>query len=178
MSKLVPAADHERVKRIPRIQLRRAVPIEPPLCRMQSRHRLRTRTHSRTALGPCADQPAVVPDRRVRRVVLSSYEFHILVSQSEVVHRFLNQVRVFVADVTELGRWNAHEQNSIAGVAVPRRLQPRVVGVPVDFLFQRVKDARPGIRMMAELERDIVYQNIECAGVETPRSREKPILKL
>src|ERR1019366_3785059 len=87
-----------------------------------------------------------MPDRRVRRIVLGGNEFHILVSEPEIIDRFLNQICVFVAYVTELGGRNAHEQNSIAGVAVPRRLQPGVVGVTVDFLFQGVKDAHPGVR--------------------------------
>src|SRR6266851_9948816 len=135
---LVPAADHERVKRITRIQLRGAVPVEPPLCRMQTRRRLRTRTRRR--------QPAIMPDRRVRWIVFGGNKFHILVSEPEIVDRLLNQIRVFIADVLELGGRNAHEKNLIAGVAVPRRLQPGVVGVPVDFLFQGVKDAHPGVR--------------------------------
>src|ERR1700687_2600730 len=87
-----------------------------------------------------------MPDRRVRRIALGGNEFHILVSEPEIVHRFLNQICVFVAYVTELGGWTPHEQNSCAAVAVPRWLQPGVVGVPVDFLFQGVKDAHPGIR--------------------------------
>ena len=145
MCKLVPAPDHESVKRIPWIQLRRAVPVEPPLRRMHP-HRLRPRTTTPAAARTVRRQPPVVPDRRVRGIVLRGYEFHILVSQFELVHRFLNQVRVLVADVSELGRWNAHVQNPIASVTVPRRLQPRVVGVSVDFLFQGVKDAHPRIR--------------------------------
>ena len=48
--------------------------------------------------------------------------------------------------MTELGGWNAHVQNSIAGVTVSRRFQPGVVGVPVDFLFQGVKNAHPRVR--------------------------------
>src|ERR1700676_1699397 len=87
-----------------------------------------------------------MPDRRIRRIVLVGNEFHILISEPENVDRFLNQIRVLVAYVTELGGRDAHEQNSIAGVAVPRRLQPGVVGVPVDFLLQGVEDARPRIR--------------------------------
>jgi hypothetical protein len=82
-----------------------------------------------------------MPDGRVRGIVLGGNEFHIIVAESEIVDRFLNQVGVFVADVPELGGGNAHEQNFVAGMAVACRLQPGVVGVAVDFLFQRVEDA-------------------------------------
>src|SRR6267378_6764784 len=107
-----------------------------------------------------------MPDWRVRRIILGGNEFHILVSQPENVDRFLNQIPVFVADMTKLSCRNAHEQDSIAGVTVPRWLQPGVVGVPVDFLLQGVKDARPRIRDDGgTCERhclsEYVYQNIE-----------------
>ena len=87
-----------------------------------------------------------MPDRRVRGVIIGGDEFHILISQAEIVERFLNQVRIFIADVSELSGGNADEQDFIAGVAVTGRLQPSVIRVPVDFLFQSVQDARPGIR--------------------------------
>src|ERR1700675_2004434 len=119
-----------------------------------------------------------MPDRRIRRIVLGGNEFHILISEPENVDRFLNQIRVLVAYVTELGGRDAHEQNSIAGVAVPRWLQPGVVGVPVDFLLQGVEDARPRIRDDGRTgERhclsEYVYQNIESAGVKTSR-KDRP----
>src|ERR1700675_964595 len=115
-----------------------------------------------------------MPDWRVRRIVLGGNEFHILVTEPENVNRFLNQIRIFVAYVTELGGRNTHEQNSIAGVAITRRLQPSVIGVPVDFLLQGVEDARPRIRNDGRTgERhclsEYVYQNIESAGVKTSR---------
>src|SRR5277367_6658811 len=85
-------------------------------------------------------------DGSVRGVVLGGDEFYIFVAEAEIVEGFLNQVSVFVADVAELGGWNTDEQNLIAGVAVASGLEPGVVGVPVDFLFQGVENARPGIR--------------------------------
>src|SRR5271155_2952418 len=91
-------------------------------------------------------ETAVMTDRSVRGIILGGNEFHIFVSQAEIVDGFLNQVGVLIAHVTELGSWNADEENSVAGVAVARRLEPGVVGVAVDFLFQSVEDSRPGIR--------------------------------
>src|ERR1700676_2477093 len=122
-----------------------------------------------------------MPDRRVRRIVLGGNEFHILVTQTEIVHRLLNQICILIAYVTELGGRDAHEQNSIAGVAVPRWLQPCVVGVAVDFLLQRVKDARPRIRNDGGTgERhclsEYVYQNIEKRRSKNVQKR--PVLKL
>jgi hypothetical protein len=128
-------------------------------------------------------QAAIMPDGRVGRIVLGGNKFHILVSESEIVERFLNQVGVFVADVPKLGGGNAHEQNFVAGMAVPRRLQPGVVGVPVHFFFQRIENARPRIWTDDRTgERhglpDVAYQkivyesvvvlNIDSAGVNIP----------
>src|SRR5208282_2912675 len=91
-------------------------------------------------------EPAVMPGGSIRRIVLGGNEFHIFISESEIVERFLNQIRVFVAYVMELGGGNAHEQNFVGGVAVAGWLQPGVVGVPVDLFFQGVEDAHPRIR--------------------------------
>jgi len=85
-------------------------------------------------------------DGGIRRIVLGGHEFHILVAEAEIVERFLNEIGILVADVAELGGGDADEQDFIAGVAVAGRLEPGVVGVPVNFLFQSVKNARPGIR--------------------------------
>src|SRR5580700_3104967 len=130
-------------------------------------------------------QAAVMPDRRVRRIVLSGNKFHILVSKSEIVERFLNQVRVLIADVSKLSGRDAHKQNFIAGMAVPRRLQPSVVGVPVDFFFQRIKNARPRIRTDDRTGEghglpDVPYQTIGLLNMTAPEStfRGKPNLKL
>src|SRR6202140_4028040 len=122
-----------------------------------------------------------MPDWRVRRIVLGGNEFHILITEPENVNRFLKQIRVRGAYVTELGGRDAHEQNSIAGVAVPRRLQPGVVGVPVDFLLQGVEDARPRIRDDGRTgERhclsESVYQNIE--NCRSKNVQKRPVLKL
>ncbi len=87
-----------------------------------------------------------MPDRRVRGIVLGGYELYILVSQPEIVDRLLNQIGILVAHVPEFGGGNAHEKNSVADVAVTGWLQPGVVGVAIDFLFQRIEDARPRIR--------------------------------
>src|SRR5713101_791077 len=117
-----------------------------------------------------------MPDRCVRRIVLGGNEFHILVTEPENVNRFLNQICILVAYVTELGGRYAHEQNSIAGVAVPRRLQPGVVGVPVDFLLQGVEDARPRIRDDGRTGKrhclsEYVYQNIESRWSKNVQKR-------
>jgi len=87
-----------------------------------------------------------MPDRRIRGIILGGNKFHILISEFEIVERFLDQVGVFVADMTKLGRRYAYEQDSIAGVAVARGFEPRIVRVAVDFLFQGVKNAHPRIR--------------------------------
>ena len=91
-------------------------------------------------------QAAIVTDGSVRGIVFGGNELHIFVSKAENVDGFLNQVSIFVADVTKLGGGDADEEDSVAGMAVAGGFQPGVVGVAVDFLFQSVEDARPGIR--------------------------------
>src|SRR6266576_5755203 len=78
-------------------------------------------------------------------IVVGCYKLYVLVFQSEIVDRFLNQVGVFVAYVTELDGGHADEQNASVGMTEARGLQPGVVGMPIDFLLERVEDADPGI---------------------------------
>ncbi len=89
---------------------------------------------------------AVVADRSCGRIVLGSDELHVVESEAEIVDGFLDQVGVFVAGVAKFDSRNANEENASAGVAVASGLQPGVVGMAVDFLFQRIEDARPRIR--------------------------------
>ena len=65
---------------------------------------------------------------------------------SDLIERFLDQVGVFVAHMAELSRGNANVHDSIARVTIAGGLEPGVVGVPVDFLFERIQDAQPRIR--------------------------------
>ena len=131
MSELIAAADDEGVEGVARIQLRRTVPIEA---------RLRRRA------GGCGSQAAVVPDRSGGRVVFLCDEFHVVEAKVQIVDGFLNEVGILIAGVAELHRGNANKKNAPTGVAITRRLEPGVVGVAVDFLFQRIEDARPGVR--------------------------------
>ncbi len=133
MGKLVSASDDERVKGVARIELRGSIPVEARLRWIRRR-------------GGHGTEAAVMPHRGCRRIILWSHEFHVIEPEAQNVDRFLDQVGVLVARVPELDGRNAHEQHASARVAVARRLQPRVVRVPVDFLFQRIENARPRIR--------------------------------
>ena len=134
MRKLISRADHERVKRIARIQLRRAIPVET---------RLRGRRRRRRSLRR---KPAVMPHLGCRRIVFGGHELHVVKSQAQIVDRFLNQVGVLVTMNAILNRWYPHEQHSATGVTVACRLEPGVVGMPVDLFFQRIQNSRPRIR--------------------------------
>ena len=79
------------------------------------------------------------------RIVFGSDELNVLVFQSEIIDGFLNQVRVLVADVTKLCRRYSHEKDHPIRMAIPRRLQPCVVRMSIDLLFERIEDANPGI---------------------------------
>jgi len=107
-------------------------------------------------------------DGSIRRVVLGGHEFYILVAEAEIVERFLNEIGILVADVAELGGGDANEQNFVAGVAVAGGLEPGVVGVAVNFLFQGVKDAGPGIRNdVGTRERHFLPEILKSAGEKT-----------
>ena len=82
----------------------------------------------------------------IGRIVLGGNKFHIVVSQAEIVDGFLNQISVLVPHMPKLGGGNANEKNSVADVGIACRFQPGIVGMAVDFLFQRIEDARPRIR--------------------------------
>ena len=136
MRELVAAADHERVKGVALIQLRRSIPVEP---------RLGTRRGSGRARG----QSAIVTNRGGRGIVLRGDELHFLELAAQIVQRFLNQIRVFVSNVAELSRGHANEKDRSCRVAVLGGLQPGVVGVAVDLFFQRVENAQPRVRRKA-----------------------------
>ena len=85
-------------------------------------------------------------DRSVGRIVLGRDELNVLISEAEIVDCLLNQVRVLVAFFAIFVARNAHEKYSIADVAITSGFQPGIVGVPIDFLFQRIEDAHPRIR--------------------------------
>jgi len=78
-------------------------------------------------------------------IVFRRHELHIVEAQTQNVDRFLNQVGVFVTGVTKFDGGNTNEENAAAGVTVTSRLEPGIVGVPIDFLFQRIEDPRPRI---------------------------------
>jgi len=84
-----------------------------------------------------------VTDRGCCRVILWSDELYVVEAEAQIVDRFLDEVGIFVAGVTEFDGRNTDEENATAGVAVASGLEPGIVGVPVDFLFQRIEDARP-----------------------------------
>ena len=79
------------------------------------------------------------------RIVFRRHEFHIVEAQTQNVDRFLDQVSVFITGVAKFNCGNANEENAAAGVTVTSRLELGVVRVPIDFLFQRIEDPRPGI---------------------------------
>ena len=84
-------------------------------------------------------------NRRCGGIVFGSDKLYVVESEAEIVDGFLNEVGIFVAGVAELDGGNANEENASAGVAVAGGLEPGIVGVPVDFLFQRIEDARPRV---------------------------------
>jgi hypothetical protein len=88
MRELVAAADHECVKGIARIQLRRAIPIEARLGGM------------RTGGNQVGGESAIVPHRSGGGIVLGRDELHFLELQAEIIQRFW-MVRV-LSPVAEL----------------------------------------------------------------------------
>ena len=133
VGKLVAAADDEGVEGVARIQLRRAIPVEAGLRRAR-RSRNRDVRPPSWRIGSC------------RGIVFGRHELHVVESETQIVDRFLDEVSVLVAGVAKLHGRNADEENASAGVAVASGFEPGVVGMAVDFLFQRIEDARPRVR--------------------------------
>ena len=134
VGKLISAADDEGVKGVARIQLCGAIPIETSL-RSMGRH---------CRGGRVQGESAVVTDRSRCRIHVG-HELHILIFQAEIIECFLNQVGVLVTHVAKVGAGNAHEKNAAVGVTVTRGLEPGVIRMAVDFLFERIENAQPRI---------------------------------
>src|SRR4030095_3043457 len=94
-------------------------------------------------------QPAIVTHWCSSRVVVRCYELHVLIFESEIVNRFLDQIGVLVSYMTKLHGRHTNEQNASVSMTEAGGLQPGVVGMPIDFFLERVEDANPGIMRKA-----------------------------
>ena len=81
-----------------------------------------------------------------RGIIFGRHELHIVESKPENIDGFLNQVSVLITGVTKLHGGNANEQNASTRVTVAGGFKPGVVGMPVDFFFQSIENARPRVR--------------------------------
>ena len=82
---------------------------------------------------------------RRRGIIIGSNKFYFAEPETQDVDSFLNEVGIFVAGVAKLDGGNTDKENASTGVTVAGRLEPRVVGVPVDLFFQRIENARPWV---------------------------------
>src|SRR5581483_3896063 len=137
MGELVTVADDEGIEGIAGIGLGCAIPIEARLAEGTGGNPCRS--------GSSSAKPAVVADRRCRRIVLRRHEFDILVFQAEIVDRFLDQIGVLVSNMLKLRRRHSDEQNGPVGVTVSGGFKPSVVGMAVNFLFECVENSDPRI---------------------------------
>src|SRR5437016_6226780 len=128
---LITASDDEGIEGIARIKLGSAVPIESGL--------------TSTCSGRGHRKSAIVTDRRGGRIIFRRDKLYVLVLQTEIIDGFLDQVSILVAYVAEFRCRHAHEQNAPAGMAIPSRFQPGVIGVPVNLFFERIQDAQPRV---------------------------------
>ncbi len=134
VGELIAAANDESIKGVAGIQLCGTVPIEARLRNMEAGSSLRG-----------GRKPAVVPHGSRSRIIVGSDELHVSIIHIEIIQRFLDQVSILVADVAELHRGHTHIHDPITGMAVARGFQPGVVGMTIDFLFERIQDAQPRI---------------------------------
>src|SRR6185312_1439187 len=144
---LVAAAYYERVELVPRVQLRCRVPVETGL--FGGRHRARMGPAPLRNVGAVARQgreSAVLAHARRSGILLRSCEVDGVDLKAEVVDRFLNQVRVPLADILELRRGNAHKERLALHVREARRLQPRLERMAIDLLLERTENADPLIQ--------------------------------
>jgi hypothetical protein len=73
-------------------------------------------------------------------------EDDVLDLEAEVLDGLLDEVGVAVADVLELCRGDAHKERVAGDMREARGLEPRVVGLAIDLLFERRQDANPIIQ--------------------------------
>ena len=118
--KLVAVADHEIVEGVARIELRRSRPVEA--CLLGSAGRRRRRRGGRMRWHRA--KAAILALRRHRRIFFRGHEADVVELQRLQIDRFLNQVAVFVADVLELRRRNAHIKRCARCMAESRGLEP------------------------------------------------------
>jgi hypothetical protein len=78
-------------------------------------------------------------------IVLRGDEFYVVKFEAQIIDGLLDKIGILVALAPELWRRHSNEKNSATRVAVVRRLQPGIVGVPVDLFFQRIENAHPRI---------------------------------
>src|SRR5437868_16264 len=132
MRELVAAADYERVKCIPRVELRCPVPIESGLRSM------------RRSDDVCRES-TIVTHRRGGGIIFRSDELYLLKFAAQIVQRFLYKIRVLVTHMAEFCRGHTHEKDWTTGVAIAGGLQPGVIRMAVDLFFQRIQNAQPRI---------------------------------
>src|ERR1019366_5466072 len=140
---LIARADHESVERVLGIQLCRAVPVK---ARLPDRSRTTTisgtgRFHRSLSGLSVADAPVDLLSALLR----IRHELNILIFQAQVLDRLADQVSILLANVAEVGVRHFHEQRRTRRMAEASRFEPRLVGVAVDFLFQRIEHEHPRI---------------------------------
>ena len=83
--------------------------------------------------------------RSLLRRIFAGDELDIAEVESQVVDRFLDQITVLLADIANLRCRNADEDDAILQVTVARRLEPGVVGMTINFLFQGAEYLHPRV---------------------------------
>ena len=143
MRKLVARADDKPVKRVLGIQLRCSIPVESLLPR-----RTRCR-YSRPEHGSADSSPL----RRVAAALVLGgallgigHKLDVLELEAQVLDGLADQVAILLADVAEVGVGDTCT-NSVGPcrMAEAGGFEPGFVGVPVDFLFQRIQYEHPRI---------------------------------
>src|SRR4051812_3718320 len=128
--KLVAAADHEVVKRVARIQLRRRGPVEARLFRRA--HGRRWRRGRRVRRN--RPESTIFALWRHRWILFGSYEAYVVKLQGVNVDRFLDQIAIFIADVLKLGRRDTNVEGAAGGMTIACRFEPSLERL-ADHLF-------------------------------------------
>src|SRR5689334_22225217 len=123
MGELIAATDNEVIELVLGIELSGSVEVEARLRSLLTVRRL----------------------RRFRLLGIRSEEDHVLKTHPQTVESLLDQVAVAITDLLELRCWHPDIKIASIAVAEARRLEPRVIRMPIDLLFQRVQHARPEV---------------------------------
>ena len=140
VGKLVTAAGYKAVELVARVQLRCGVPVKarlfgagwcsrPPRCIL--------------AVAGLRSKAAILARSHHAGLRWRHLEHHLVQLQPQSLYGLADMVPITLPDVLKLLGGDAHIERPAGNVGEPRRLEPCLIALPVDLLFECTQDAIP-----------------------------------